>query len=240
MIEKRGVPLIQLSRIHIQQELGELQPEEWAFHLLQQDPYAPFLSSSRTIFLIRKALDIGEKWAKPFQNQITLTQVANYLVKDGVQILLADQHPENLEVRAEYDRKQKRITIYKRSFAQLQHFFQQLGYAIPEDELILLHLTHELFHHLETKVPNRREFPTPSATFRKVGPLRFRRPVWSVREIAAHTFVQKALHLPWSPYLLDLWVLSKGNDSISTFDEKILQPIRMSYQQFQTQLEIGS
>ncbi|WP_044640779.1 hypothetical protein [Risungbinella massiliensis] len=232
--------MIRLSRIQIQQELGDLQPEEWAFHLLQQDPYAPFLSPSRTIFLIRKAFEIGEKWAKPFQNQITLTSIANHLVKDGVQILLVDQHPENLEVRAEYDRKQKRITIYRHSFAQLHRFFHQLGYEIPEEEWILLHLTHELFHHLETKLPNRREFPTPSVTFRKVGPLRFRRRIWSVREIAAHTFAQKTLHLPWSPYLLDLWFLSGDKDHTVNFDERVLQPLRMSYQQFLTQLDSGT
>lgn len=205
MVEKRGITLLRLPNIDLSKELGFLEPEVLSFHLLQQDPYAPYLSNTKVHHFIKKALAIGERWAAPFTQNLSLLTLSNQLIREGVQILIQDSPPERPDVRAQYDRKQKRITIYRSSFQQLDSFFRKQGYAVPEEEWILLHLTHELYHHLETKPKNRKTFPLPKVIIRKVGPFRIRRPLLSVREIAAHAFTQKALSLPWSPYLLDLW-----------------------------------
>lgn len=204
--QKRGVALLHLSRIPLQKELGNLEPEVLSFHLLQQDPYFSFLPVQKIPTLLSSVIHTGESWALPFENKLTLTSIANRLTKEGVQILLKDQKEENPSVRAEYDRKRKQIRIYRNSFTQLDSFFRQYGYEIDEEEWILLHVTHEFFHHLENNPKRRRSFPIPKVTFRKLGPFRFRQPIRSVREIAAHAFTKRALKLPWSPYLMDLWI----------------------------------
>jgi hypothetical protein len=70
-----------------------------------------------------------------------------------------------------------------------------------------MHLYHEWFHYLEEKKFGRTDFLLPKVTIKQWGPFTFKKPLYRTREIAAHTFTQKMLQLPWSPLLLDQLLL---------------------------------
>ena len=177
---------------------------------LEQDEYFSHLSKSEVPLLIDQAIHKGlfafSRWAEKKQS---LKEMINLLLRQGITVRFKDQHPEKPVIRAEYDKKNKTIRIYRKSMQQIQHFFDELNIQVPQEDLFLLHLYHEWFHHLEETKIGRTDDELPRVTVKQKGPFAIRKRLSRLREIAAHTFVQQVFELTWSPLLLDYLLFFK-------------------------------
>jgi hypothetical protein len=180
---------------------------------LEQDEYFPHLSPSEVPLLIDQAIQKGilasGKWAEQKQS---LKDMINLLIRQGITVRFLDRHPEKPAIRAEYNKKTKTIRIYRKSMHQIQRFFEELNIPVTEEDLFLLHLYHEWFHHLEETKIGRTDDELPRVTIKQKGPFAIRKRLSRLREIAAHAFVQQVFELNWSPLLLDylLYFKEKG------------------------------
>ena len=186
-------------------------PPKYLFVLeIEQDEYFPHLSQSEVPLLIDQAIQKGllasRKWAG---KKLSLKEMINLLLRQGITMRFKDQHPESPVIRAEYDKKHKTICIYRKSMHQIQRFFEELNIQVPKEELFLLHIYHEWFHHLEETKIGRTDDELPRVTIKQKGPFAIRKRLSRLREIAAHTFVQHAFGLTWSPLLLDYLLFFK-------------------------------
>jgi hypothetical protein len=113
---------------------------------------------------------------------------------------------------SEYREKPPQITLYRRSMAEANQLIQDhqleglLGFADVEP----MHLAHELYHHLEAK-----KLISGASRFRlesfRLGPLRFRTGLPSLREIAADRFAMGVLKLRVPPKATQLITIYAHN-----------------------------
>ncbi|MBA4601708.1 hypothetical protein [Thermoactinomyces mirandus] len=199
-----------LSSIILEHKYPVLPPEYLFILELEQDEYFPFLAADEVPLLIRQAMQKGHTAAKQWGCEKSFSGMINLLLKEGLTVRFKEVHGEIPSIRAEYDRKQHRISIYRSSVSQIRQLFQDMNLSVPDKDLYLLHLVHEWFHHLEETKVGRTDYALPRATVKQKGPFALRKPLKRLREIAAHTFTQNALNLAWSPLLLDYLLLYRG------------------------------
>ncbi len=179
-----------------------LSPLHLAYLELEQDEYYSFLPNEQLTKYLTGAMEIGITAAQSYQGTDIISLI-NKIFQAGIRIQFIPQHPTHSSIRAQYDRKRKKITIYRSSITQIQQFLSSTFGEINELEIIQLHLFHEWFHHLEETKLGRTDLQFPSVIIKKRGPFLVKRPLARLREIAAHSFTQTALGLTWSPLLLD-------------------------------------
>lgn len=198
-----------LSSVSLEHKYPSL-PSEYLFVLeLEQDEYFPFLAADEVPLIIHQAMQRGTIAAKHWDDRYSLKEMVNLLLKEGLTVQFKDKHAENPSIRAEYDKRKSLISIYRQSVCQIHKLFQDMKFSVPEEDLFLLHLVHEWFHHLEETKAGRTDHALPRVTVKQKGPFAIRKPLQRLREIAAHTFTQTALKLSWSPLLLDYLLLYK-------------------------------
>ncbi len=185
-----------------------LSPEILAFLELEQDDYFAFVSAEQTIEWIEAAMQYGKEISERYPPYQNLTKLCNQLLADGIRIQFRPSHPNGEWIRAQYYPRSSTIEIYHSSLNQLRSFFaQQCFEPVEEEDLIAMHLYHEWFHYLEEKKFGRTDLLLPKVTVKQWGPFTLKKSLSRTREIAAHTFTQKILQLPWSPLLLDQLLL---------------------------------
>ncbi len=187
---------------------------------LEQDKYFPFLAANEVLLIVQQAMQKGFMTANRWGGGKSLKEMVNILLKEGLTIRFEDKNAGTPSIRADYDRKQRLISIYRQSVFQIRQLFQEMNFFVPEEDLFLLHLVHEWFHHLEETRAGRTDVALPRVTVKQKGPFSIRKPIKRLREIAAHTFTQASLNLAWSPVMLDYLLLYKDKGwSISQIRE---------------------
>jgi len=192
-----------LRALHVDRIWPTLSPKGLAFLELQQDPSFPFVPKEEILPTLATAIAFGEEMAQQQPEFTDYRNLLNYLLQAGLKIRFRQQHPTDQQVRAQYIHQPPTIDIFLNSIQQLQNFFTKTITAVHEEELISLHLYHELFHHLEKKAKKKSKKKIKKCTIKQWGPFTIKRRLTSAREIAAHTFTQTMMRLNWSPLLLD-------------------------------------
>jgi hypothetical protein len=189
-----------------------LDTEVLAWKELEQDEWYHQLAPVQIPELVMGAIHYGRDAARPHRYEGQIDPWINQLLRSKVKVRLIRETQADLlsSIRAQYHRKPPVIEIHRSSLDQLNRFFQDSGYQIPQDDLIALHLFHEWFHHLETTQLGRTDDALPKVIKKKWGPFHFKSRVTRLREIAAHAFTQEVMGLSWSPLWLDHLVLMTG------------------------------
>ncbi|MFC7441476.1 hypothetical protein [Laceyella putida] len=170
---------------------------------LEQDEYYQHIPAAALPQYVEQAMAKGKKVATTHGRLYSLQKLLNLLLKEGVCVRFRDKHPLDPTIRAQYNKKTKTIEIYRNSLQQITHFFNMMDKAVADEEIILLHLIHEWFHHLEETRCGRTDADLPKVVIKQVGPLKQRKSILRTREIGAHAFTQAVMQLSWSPLLLD-------------------------------------
>lgn len=188
-----------------------------AYIELEKDELFPLMDQSTIPVYINQSIEKGQLAAKRFGKNITFQKLLNQLLKERVRITFVPHISKDGMIRAVYNKKKRIIEISRSSIQQIRSFFLTMGISVPEEDISLMHLVHEWFHHLEENTIGRTDRALPSVPYKKIGPLVLKKKVAINREIAAHAFTQSVLHLPWSPLLLDyLITFREQGESIST------------------------
>lgn len=192
-----------LAHIDLHPYWPSLDPEILYRLELEQDETYPHIPAATLPLYVEQAMSIGKKVASTHRYFLSLQRLLNLLLKEGVCVRFRDKHPLDPTIRAQYSKKPKTIDIYRNSLNQISHFFKAMGEEVADDEVILLHLIHEWFHHLEENRCGRTDAQLPKVVIKQIGPIRQRKSIFRTREIAAHTFTQSVLNLSWPPLILD-------------------------------------
>ncbi|MBA4543704.1 MULTISPECIES: hypothetical protein [Thermoactinomyces] len=201
----KTTPSIRRKHLHevTLDDCPQLPPFYLFFAEMEQDELYPYLSKEQVPALIEQAIATGERIASLHGKKRPLGSFINHLLKQKVRIKFLEKHSADPSIRAQYIKKPPTIAIYRHSLKQIRQFFQRNGEEVPEEEIWLLHLYHEWFHHLEETKYGRTDKVLPKVTVKQKGPFAIKKPLQCLREIAAHTFTQTVLGLLWSPLLLD-------------------------------------
>lgn len=233
--------LFSLSSVSLEYKYPALPPEYLFVLELEQDEYFPYLAADEVPLIIHQAMQKGLIAVNQWGGKKSCKDMINLLLKERITVRFKDVHVEMPSIRAEYNKKQRLISIYRRSVCQIRQLFQEMKISVPKEDLYLLHLIHEWFHHLEETKAGRTDYALPRATVKQKGPLAIRKPLKRLREIAAHTFTQNALNLTWSPLLLDYLLLYKGKGwsmgQIRETFKKEKERIRSQYYPEQTDMD---
>ncbi|KPC77908.1 hypothetical protein ADL26_01545 [Thermoactinomyces vulgaris] len=192
-----------LAEIHLDRHWPSVDPQTLFQLELKQDEYYEHIPPDALPYYVEQAMKKGQTVASLHGRPLSLRTLLNQLLKEGVCIRFQDAHPHDPFIRAQYRKKPKTIEIYRRSLQQIDQFFDAMGESVAEEEIMLLHLYHEWFHHLEETRCGRTDADLAKVVVKRMGPFKQRKGILRTREIAAHTFTQAVMKLPWSPLLLD-------------------------------------
>lgn len=205
-----------------------LSTESLSYLELQQDPYFIYIPQEQIQACLNQAIAHGQELANRQPRHTNYKNLLNDLLRQRITIRFHQQHPTNPTIRAQYTRKPPTIEIFRNSIQQMQSFFEQSISAIDEEELISLHLYHELFHHLENQTKANRI--RIQCTIKQWGPFAIKKELITVREIAAHAFTQSMMKLNWSPLLIDRLIdyFNQGwtNEQIREHFAKVKQEVQ--------------
>lgn len=204
--------LYHLSAVKLDNTYPLLTDEIIAWLDLKQDPHYSYIPSEQIKSYIENSISCGRNTAQPYCSYRSYGDWINLLLKQKIKIQFLSEPIQNRWIRAQYIRKTKTIEVYRSSIEQLRSFFLTMDFPIYEEDLILLHLAHEFYHHLEEQHRKRTDLQVPKVIVKRVGPFIWKQTIQRTREIAAHTFTQTILGIPWSPYHLDIFLqeLQKG------------------------------
>lgn len=204
--------LYHLSAVKLDYTYPLLTDEIIAWLDLKEDPHYSYIPSDQVRSYIITSIDCGRNAAQPYLQYKSYADWINLLLKHKIKVRFLSEPIHDRWVRAQYIRKTKNIEIYRSSINQLRSFFLSMDYPIYEEDLILLHLAHEFYHHLEEHHKKRTDLQVAKVIVKRIGPFIWKETIQRTREIAAHTFTQTILGIPWSPYHLDIFLqeLQKG------------------------------
>lgn len=177
---------------------------------LEKDEMYPWMAKEMIPIYVNRSIQRGQTAAQKYGKDVNFKKLINRLLKERVQIGFVPRLGIQGSVRAEYHRRKRRIEISRHSIQQITSFFAEMGAQVPEEEVALLHLVHEWFHHLEETACGRTDRALPRVPHKRIGPLVLKKNVATTREIAAHAFTQAVLGLSWSPLLLDYLLTLRG------------------------------
>lgn len=179
-----------------------------AFSELKQDELYPNIRPNQIESYIEGALEFGRQAGSEYTYDGNLAPLMRYIAASDTRVSFLDEKVQDGDklIRAQYERKPANILVYRPSLEQMDRFFLKGGFRICQEDLMALHMCHEWFHHLEETRFGRTDRQLPKIVMRKVGPVAFRHPVESTREIAAHAFTQQVMGLSWYPLLLDVLI----------------------------------
>lgn len=225
-----GLPTTRLTSVTLEPQWPVLSAEVLAFLELEQDEHYSRLSPVNVHTYVQGAMEWGERAAKKYPYDGRLIHLLNRLIASGIRVRFLDQSSPHHNTRAQYRYKPPTIDVYRPSITQLERFFERSGYRVSPDDLIVLHLMHEWFHHLEVHTIGRTDRVLPKITTKRWGPLAWKEGIGKTREIAAHSFVQHALGLPWYPTLVDHLLLHIEKGWSKTQIREHFQYVKQRYQ----------
>jgi hypothetical protein len=177
-----------------------------AYLELEKDIVFPHLSRIARLHYIEHALSAGRRQAALYKGMDV------FHLADVLEVRLVTQSTQSViagvTFRSAYDPATRMITLYQSSIDQVHELLSDL---LPQrwdrEQVMHLHVAHELFHHLEAAhiTPVHEQLP-PVCTFR-IGPVCVTKTrARQCREIAAHAFAKELLDLPFLPNAVD-WLI---------------------------------
>jgi len=192
------------------EKLKSMTVVQWGQYAFSRDPIGRKISQEQKEVYIKKANQCGKEQAfrliKKQQDQ--KGSVWDMAAQLGIVINKeASAGSDDYIVFAKYNYP-KTITLYMKNVIDLNAFIEAHGLsdllgAIKIEEILL---AHELYHFCEEHFPNVYS-KIEKFTLWKIGPFKYKTGVIAIREIAAMSFAQTLLGLPYSPYLFDSLLL---------------------------------
>lgn len=192
-----------LRSLNVERIWPVLSPIHLAYLELKQDPYFTYLPKEKITEYLKVTITYGKEIASQQPKYNQLQDLLNHLLREHLRICFRQKHPNDPQIRAQYLSRPPTIEIFQNSIQQIQAFCARSIARIAETDLLILHLYHEYFHHLEVHTIQRADLRFAKCTVKQWGPFSFKKSLVSLREIAAHSFAQSMMELNWSPLLLD-------------------------------------
>lgn len=192
------------------EDLTAIPPEQWYKYAFSREPLNGKFNDEQRMEYTKKALDCGREYAAKVC-ELYGTRVPEELAKAMGMNVSYPQFPEKTDrvLFAEY-RVPNCINIYMDAVKKAKKFLDKPGVreALTENLNISgLLLSHELFHFVEEKYKKEIWSQTEKIRLWSVGPLHNDSTVIALSEIAAMGFAQEITGIPYSPYVMDVFLV---------------------------------
>lgn len=173
------------------------------------------IPKNKYLYYIESSLKIGKEKAKKLK-AYTVEQLCQM---NHIDISYAIQNGKFYGIRfranIELGEGQRRITLYKDSLEEITKAGKiLLDSELTLEDVIQIHLAHELFHFYEyiDKQPTNERLD--SITRLEIGPIKLHATIMSTCEIAAHAFAKELLQLNYLPNIYDYLLLINKNECL--------------------------
>lgn len=177
---------------------------------LKEDMIFNKIPKNKIKYYINEAINIGKIEAKKYSEE----NLEALLKRNEVDIIIKETCPsKRLDLRGEiiFDKKEKKIIIYKDSMEQLYNYLIEAGVNVTKQMVYNIHLAHEFYHFLEYKNSRNTNELLDNIETISFGPIKVKSTILKTREIAAHSFCKEVLRLKFNPKLMDYIFLIKSN-----------------------------
>ena len=195
---------------YMMERLVKISALDWRHYAFSREPLNGKFTPSQRLEWTRKAIECGEFYADRMISEYGTDDPEAIARKLGLEVYYP-QYPEKTDrvLFAEFV-KPNRINIFMDAVRRAERLLQKRAVRnILTDRLntAKVILSHEIFHHVEEKY--RREIFTMTEKVRlwTLGPLHNDSGIFALGEIAAMSFAQKLNNLPYSPYILDVFLV---------------------------------
>lgn len=199
------------------QDLIKISDEAWGKYGFQREPLKGKFNSEKKINLIRKSNNCGREYARKIRENygyIDVYKIAenlglevNYpIMPNGGGHITFAQFVEPNKVTVFKDSVDKAVTLIKEQ--NLSHMFSMVNI----EEILL---AHEIFHFIEKE--NKEQIFTRTEKIRlwKLGPIKNDSNIVCLGEIAGMAFAKELLQIPYSPYILDVFLVYLYNPQVA-------------------------
>jgi len=208
VVEKKKAPVRPIGMIV--EDLCQIDEPDWAKYAFSRDPLCSKFDEKMNRELMQQALDCGVSAAEEC--------ITAHGTKDPIEIAgqlkLKVRYPMIPQgagriLFAEY-REPDEINIFMDAINRAERLLKEPGVepALTKGLNIQnLLIAHELFHFVEQRQKKEIWTKTYKIELWGIGPLRYRSTIAALSEIAAMGFCKKLTELPYSPYVMDAFLM---------------------------------
>ena len=183
---------------------------EWRHYAFSREVLNGRFTPSQRLEWMRKSLECGQLYAQRIISELGTDDADSIARKLGLEVHYP-QYPEKTDrvLFADFV-KPNHINIFMDAVNRAGRLLHQgavrkiLTDKMKPERVIL---SHEIFHHLEEKYSRQIFTRTEKVRLWSLGPLHNDSGIYALGEIAAMSFAQELNHLPYSPYLMDVFLV---------------------------------
>ena len=183
---------------------------EWRHYAFSREPLNGKFTPSQRLEWTRKSLECGKIYAKKMRDDVGTDEPEIIAKKLGLEVFYP-QYPEKTDrvLFADFVKPNK-INIFMDAVSRAEKLLQKksvkniLTEKMKPKKIIL---SHEIFHHLEEKYKAEIFTRTEKVRLWSLGPLHNDSEIYALGEIAAMSFAQELNQLPYSAYVMDVFLV---------------------------------
>ncbi|NFH69369.1 hypothetical protein FDF86_10285 [Clostridium botulinum] len=198
------------------QDLIDISDEKWGKYGFRREPLKGKFNNEERLNLIRKSNDCGREYARKVRETYGDIDTYEIAKKLGLEVDYPDKPNGGGHIIFAQFVEPNKVTVFKdsvdKAFAlineeKLLHMFS----GVNIEELLL---AHEIFHFIEE---NEKEIFTRKEKIRlwKLGPIKNDSNIVCLGEIAGMAFAKELLKVPYSPYILDVFLVYLYNKEVA-------------------------
>ena len=195
---------------YILERLVNIPELDWRHYAFSREPLNGKFTHSQRLDWMRKSLECGRDYARRMASEFGSDDPEVIARKLGLKVSYP-QYPEKTDrvLFAEFVMPD-RVNIFMDAVRRAEKLLQRhavrrlLGEKLNLSKVIL---SHEIFHHVEDKYSSEIFTRTEKVRLWSLGPLHNDSGIFALGEIAAMSFAKELNHLPYSPYILDVFLM---------------------------------
>lgn len=194
----------------ILQDLAQLSKDDWCQYAFSRDPITRKIPDDAKRSYMEQAASCGVSYAHRVKELYGTDNPEQIAAKMGIDVSYPALPKSKFRILFAEFRAPNTIHVYTDTLEKCAPLLDNAEVAkilTPDINIRKVLLAHELFHVIEEI--HRKEIYTRTERIRlwKIGPLHNDSPILALGEIAAMAFAQELLQLPFSPYILDVFLV---------------------------------
>ncbi len=192
------------------ERLTKIPPTEWRYYAFSRDPLNGKFNDTQRLNWAEKSIDCGKIYAQRLVSEYGTSEPDIIARKLGLNVSYP-QYPEKTDrvLFADFAMPNN-VTIFMDAVNRAERLLRKQAIKnILTDKLkpASLILSHEIFHYIEEKYRHEIFTRTEKIRLWSIGPLHNDSGIYALGEIAAMSFAQELNHLPYFPYVMDVFLV---------------------------------
>ena len=206
---------------------------DWRHYAFSREPLNGKFSPEQRLDWTQKSIECGKLYAEKMRSEFGSDNAEAIARGLGLEVFYP-QYPEKTDrvLFAEFV-KPNRINIFMDAIYRAERLMKDTKIErviLCRQNLANVILSHEIFHHVEEKFRHEIFTMTEKVRLWSIGPIHNDSGIFALGEIAAMSFAKELNHLPYFPYVLDVFLVYdySAEDASGLYEEMMtlagLQP----------------